>query len=236
MPNQKTPSSTDHIIQCPSFELPESPLLSQETCKAIQDYRNYIAELMEQLGSPNTDQAALSEQERFYQGDLYKRLKAQYLVDIEEGVIGGVLTETFVPSDGITEKNKSCVLIHLHGGGFCSGSRTNSRLEAMPVAMLGKIKIISVDYRMAPEHRYPAATDDVEAVYRELLKHYKPENIGMYGASSGAQLTAMTMVRLQEKNLPLPRAVGMIAGGATRIIGDSVEYVGSMLKPLWGWI
>ena len=118
MPNQKTPSSTDHIIQCPSFELPESPLLSQATYKAIQHYRNYTAKIIEQLGSQTEDEAALSEQERFYQGDIYKRLKAQYPVDIEEGVIGGILTETFVPFDGIAEKNKSSVLIHYTEVGF----------------------------------------------------------------------------------------------------------------------
>jgi alpha/beta hydrolase fold len=63
------------------------------------------------------------------------------------------------------------VLINLHGGGFLEGSRSVSHMESIPITAVAKIKVISVDYRQAPEYRFPAATQDVVAVYRQLLKN-----------------------------------------------------------------
>ncbi len=65
------------------------------------------------------------------------------------------------PKAGVAVEHTGHVLLNVHGGSFMYGSRINSRLEAVPIAALGKIKVISVDYRMAPEH------------------------IGLYGASAG---------------------------------------------------
>ena len=63
-------------------------------------------------------------------------------------------------------------------------------------------------YRLAPENPFPAAVDDVIAVYRELLKSYKPRSIGIFGTSAGAVLTCEVAVRLKELGLPLPAALG----------------------------
>ncbi len=67
-------------------------------------------------------------------------------------------------------------------------------------------------YRLAPEHPFPAAVDDTIAVYRELLKTYKPAHIGLYGTSAGAILTAEVAVRLKQLHLPLPGALGIFSG------------------------
>ena len=223
------------IIQCPAFELPESPLLREDSHVSLRNHRVRIAASLEDASKiGNTGDFRQWEKKLFNQSEAYKDIKNRYPADVETGLVGGVLTETFRPSEGIAQGNINRVLINLHGGGFCSGSCTNSRLESMPVAELGKIKVVSVDYRMAPEYKFPAATDDVVSVYDALLQDYTPEGIGFLGVSSGAQLTAMTLVRLQEQGLPLPGAVSMIAGGATRIIGDSVEIVGSILKAAAG--
>jgi acetyl esterase/lipase len=100
--------------------------------------------------------------------------------------------------------------MNIHGGGFRldSGSLT----ESIPIANLTQTRVVSVLYRLAPEHPFPAAVDDAVAVYRELLKTYEPRNIGLYGTSAGAILTGETAVRLHQLGLPLPAALGIFSG------------------------
>ena len=102
------------------------------------------------------------------------------------------------------------VLINVHGGGFNSDS--GSLVEGIPIANLSRTAVVSVYYRLAPEHPYPAAVDDTLAVYKELLKTYKPEDMGLFGTSAGAILTAEVAVRLRRDGLPLPAALGIFSG------------------------
>lgn len=140
-----------------------------------------------------------------------------YPVKVEETSTAGVRTDIITPLSA-PENNR--VLINLHGGGFNSDS--GSLIEGVPIANLAKIKVVSVYYRLAPENPFPAAVDDVVAVYRELLKTYKPHNIGIYGTSAGAILTAEVAVRLQQLGLPLPAALGLFSGLADfSRVGDS---------------
>src|SRR5207302_2400886 len=141
-------------------------------------------------------------------------------VNVEELNIAGVRTDTITPLS-MPESNRNRVLINLHGGGFNSDS--GSLIEGVPIANLAKIKVVSVYYRLAPENPFPAAVDDVVAVYRVLLKTYKPHNIGIYGTSAGAILTAEVTVRLQQLGLPLPAALGIFSGmGDFARPGDSM--------------
>ncbi len=101
--------------------------------------------------------------------------KKLFPVNIEEQTIGGVRCDVITPLE-TPAANKNRVLVNLHGGGFNSDS--GSLIEGDPIANLAKIKVVSVYYRLAPENPFPAAVDDVVAVYKELLKTYKPNNIG----------------------------------------------------------
>ena len=132
-------------------------------------------------------------------------------MNVEEPNIAGVRTDTITPLS-MPESNRNRVLINLHGGGFNSDS--GSLIEGVPIANLAKIKVVSVYYRLAPENPFPAAVDDVVAVYRELLKTYKPRNIGIFGTSAGAILTAEVTVRLNSWACP-PGALGIFSGLAT---------------------
>ncbi|MBV8968344.1 MAG: alpha/beta hydrolase fold domain-containing protein, partial [Verrucomicrobia bacterium] len=105
----------------------------------------------------------------------------------------------------------SRVLINLHGGGFRVDSGSLS--ETIPIANLTGTKVISVLYRLSPENEFPAAVNDVVAVYKALLKTYKAGNIGVYGTSAGAALTAEVAAELRKLNLPLPGVLGIFAGG-----------------------
>lgn len=132
-----------------------------------------------------------------------------YPVNVEEAIVGGVRTDSITPlSAPVAKRNR--VLINLHGGGFNSDS--GSLIEGVPIANLAQIKVVSVYYRLAPEHPFPAAVDDVVAVYRDLLKTYQPRNIGIFGTSAGAILTVEAAVRLKQLGLPLPGALGIFSG------------------------
>ncbi len=130
-----------------------------------------------------------------------------------------------VTPEAMPEANRDKVLLNLHGGGFNSDS--GSYTETIPIAGYAKIKVVAVLYRLAPEHPYPAAVDDSVAVYKELLKTYKPEHIAIYGTSAGAILTAEVAARLKQLDLPLPAALGIFSGmGDFARDGDSIALYG----------
>jgi acetyl esterase/lipase len=131
--------------------------------------------------------------------------KKFYPVKIDETKIAGARTDIITPLD-MPEANRGRVLINLHGGGFVSDS--GSLIEGIPIANLTKVKVVSVYYRLAPEHPFPAAVEDVVAVYRELLKYYNPVGIGIFGTSAGGILTCEVAVRLKQLGLPMPAALG----------------------------
>lgn len=142
-----------------------------------------------------------------------------YPANVEETTTAGVRTDIITPLT-MPDANRNRVLINLHGGGFNSDS--GSLIEGVPIANLAKTKVVSVYYRLAPENPFPAAVDDVVAVYKELLKTYKPGSIGVFGTSAGAILTAEVAVRLRQSGLPLPAALGIFSGlGDFSRVGDS---------------
>jgi monoterpene epsilon-lactone hydrolase len=143
-----------------------------------------------------------------------------YPVRVHEAVIAGVPVRVVLPMSMDASK-VGRVLINLHGGGFRvdSGSLT----ESVPIANLTGTKVISVLYRMAPEHPFPAAVDDAVAVYKDLLQSYQPGNIGIYGTSAGAILTAEVTAKLKQLGLPMPGATGVFSGmGDFSKAGDSM--------------
>jgi len=144
-----------------------------------------------------------------------------YDVTVRPETIGGVQTDVVVPAKGIAPRNRNRVLINLHGGAFAWGARYGGQAESIPVAALGRIEVITVDYREGPEYRFPAASEDVAAVYRELLKRYRPENIGIYGCSAGGILAAEAVAWFQAHDLPRPGAISMMCASAGEFDGDS---------------
>jgi len=177
-------------------------------------------------GCPNlfdTDDTASARQcvaDNYYETDLYKDSRAKHPVDMAVETIGGVYTEVWTPKDGIAPENEDKVLISIHGGGYTVGARYFAHTESMQVADFGKIKVVSPDYRMAPEHRHPAGVEDVIAVYRALLEDYEPHNIGIYGCSAGATLTAQVTAYLHYNEMPMPAAIGMFCLGAPMTVGN----------------
>jgi epsilon-lactone hydrolase len=150
-------------------------------------------------------------------GEVSKRL---YPANVVESTIAGVPVRVVTPLTMSREK-RDRVLINLHGGGFNSDS--GSLTESIPLANLTGTKVVAVLYRLAPEHPYPAGLDDAIAVYKEMLKTYKPKNIGIYGTSAGAILTAEVTAKIKQLGLPMPGATGVFSGmGDFSRAGDSI--------------
>ncbi|KAA6461227.1 alpha/beta hydrolase [Acidobacteria bacterium AB60] len=141
-------------------------------------------------------------------------------VTIEDRTIGGVPVHVVTPPD-IEPGSHDKILLNLHGGGFNSDS--GSYTESIPIASYAKMKTIAVLYRLAPEYPFPAAVDDSIAVYKELLKVYKPEHIIIYGTSAGAILTGEVAVKIKQLGMPLPAGLGIFSGmGDFARNGDSI--------------
>ncbi len=99
-------------------------------------------------------------------------------------------------------------------------------MESIPIASLGRIKVITVDYRQSPDHHFPAASEDVASVYRALLKDYPPASIGIYGCSVGGILTAESVAWFRAHGLPRPGAVGIFGGGGLAAMPGDSYYLG----------
>jgi epsilon-lactone hydrolase len=162
-------------------------------------------------------------------GEAYR---AEYPATVTSGVIGGVPVRIIMPPVVGTGKSDR-VLVNFHGGGFNSDS--GSLTETIPISNLTQTKVVSVLYRLAPEHPFPAAVEDTVAVYKELLKTYKPKNIALYGTSAGAILTAETAVKIKQLGLPMPGALGIFSGlGDFSQPGDSMAMYS--LRGLSGYL
>jgi len=219
--NQPTQGEPDGTLHIHELTIPPSSYWSPEFTKA---YAKMVAEMraaVEPQLDPHPARTApkaewdkfYTDQERGLSEPLQWDLK-HYPVDVVDTKIAGVHVGIITPKDGVAPENRRRVLIDLHGGGFVDFSGLSfGQLESIPVASLGKIKVVTVDYRQSPYYKYPAASEDVEAVYKHLLKQYKPEAIGIFGCSAGGFLTAQVVSWFQAKALPRPGAVGIFCAG-----------------------
>jgi monoterpene epsilon-lactone hydrolase len=167
------------------------------------------------------DVKALRAFQRKYPDEQLANMDKLYPVTITPQTISGVNVRIIVPKSGIASRNRHRVLINLHGGGFMWGAESEALVESIPFAATGRIKVITVDYRMAPEYAFPAASEDVAAVYTSLLKTYKPEDIGIYGCSAGGILAAEAVAWFAAHDLPRPGAIVSMCGTGAEFYGDS---------------
>ena len=145
-------------------------------------------------------------------------------VTVANDTVAGVPVRRITPLH-VPKANADKVLLDLHGGGFDSDS--GSFTETIPIAYYARVPVVAALYRLAPENPFPAAVDDAVAVYRQLLKTHKPEQIAIYGTSAGAILTGEVAVKLKQLSLPEPAALGIFSGfGDFARPGDSIHLYG----------
>lgn len=203
--NSRVVVDDDGTVHVPAQAVPMSSYLSPEA-------KAYVTQHLKDMQHPETV-AQDNGVPRFMKGYL-ERQKILFPVDREDTKIAGVHAYIYTPKAGVAEANRTRVLINLHGGGFSGCWPGCAELESIPIAALGKIRVISVDYREGPDYKFPAASEDVAAVYKEILKDHAPQSVGIYGCSAGGMLTAMSVAWFQKHDLPRPGAVGIFCAGA----------------------
>jgi acetyl esterase/lipase len=114
-----------------------------------------------------------------------------------------------IPSEWVAapESRPDRAILYLHGGGYVIGSLNTHRELASRIARATRARALVIDYRLAPEHPFPAAVEDAVAAYRWLLSiGIAPERIAIAGDSAGGGLTLATLLALRDAKLPLPAA------------------------------
>lgn len=127
--------------------------------------------------------------------------------------------------------DESRVIVYVHGGGYVIGSLDSYRDFCERLSRAAKAAVLVVNYRLAPEHPFPAAVDDSVAAYRWVLDQgIKPEHIAISGDSAGGALTLAIMFAARQEGLPLPACgvpispwIDLEHTGATFITMDPVE-------------
>ncbi len=142
-------------------------------------------------------------------------------VDIRHVNAGGVDAEWV----RLPKSDKSKVLVYLHGGAYFFGSPDTHRNLVWRLAAKAGCRVLCVNYRLAPEHPYPAAVEDAYAVYNWLLAQgFDPGSIAMAGDSAGGGLTFATLAKLRDEGVPLPScAVGLSPWTDLAVTGPSLR-------------
>jgi len=164
------------------------------------EQRENLEAILRQSAFP--DDADVNEQRRA----LRELLSAQPLpadVTVTVAELGGVPTAE-ITVDGIEPRH---VVLYFHGGVYVMGDAALAADLASQVGRRTDAKVISVDYRLAPEHPYPAAVDDAFAAYEAHLQDgTAPSDIAFAGESAGGGLAVATLVNARDHGLPLPAA------------------------------
>ena len=122
---------------------------------------------------------------------------------VEKTMVGDVPVFVLTP-EGVGEGPDEPIFLDIHGGALVMGGGDACAVLARQTAGMVRRKTWSVDYRMPPDHPYPAALDDCIAVYRSLLEQRPAERIIVGGGSAGGNLAAALMLRARDEGLPLP--------------------------------
>ena len=125
-------------------------------------------------------------------------------VAVEPVQVGGVAAEWTVTP----QADPARVVLFLHGGGYIAGSLLSHRHLVAEIGRQARARTLALDYRLAPEHPFPAALEDAVAAYRFLLAQgLAPERIALAGESAGGGLAVAALCRLRDAGIRLPGAV-----------------------------
>jgi monoterpene epsilon-lactone hydrolase len=140
--------------------------------------------------------------------DLARLFKLLGPVESVPVTLGSVPAEWLVPKQALA----SAILLYLHGGSYCAGSIASHRALAGNLARATGVRGLIIDYRLAPEHPFPAGIDDAAATYRALLATgFASDKIVVAGDSAGGGLSLALLLRLRDQGTAMPAAVACLS-------------------------
>lgn len=165
-----------------------------------------LNKVIERIKSQPQNLNASIEQRRAGMERISERVAADVIC--EKVNAGGVNAE-WISAPGATHDR---VILYLHGGGYVVGSINTHRAMVSRIARASDARALAIDYRLAPEHPFPAAVDDTLAAYRWLLAQgYKPNRIVIAGDSAGGGLTIAALLAIRDAKMPMPAAAVLIS-------------------------
>jgi len=192
IPGEMKPESDVRALQVEALELVSTAL--QNTIRLLRNWRGHTKVTVQGIREGMDSLAA--------------GMPVPKDVKVETVDAGGVPAE-WISTPGVNQHN---IIIHYHGGGFVAGSAKNTRVYLGRLSRASKARVLSVDYRLAPEHPYPAAVDDAFEAYKWFLSKKLPSSrIIIEGESAGGNLAAVTLIKARDAKLPLPLAAILIS-------------------------
>lgn len=173
-----------------------------------QAQREALDALLRQI--PHDDGATVAEQRARQRAAQERRFAADPLpsdVATTPGELGGIPVVTVRTPGG----DPTRAVLYLHGGAYALGAAALSVGLAQDVARRARAPVVSVDYRLAPEHPFPAALDDALDAYRALLQRAAPGEVAVVGESAGGGLAAAMLTSLGAANLPQPASAVLLS-------------------------
>ncbi len=165
---------------------------------------------------------------------------AGMLARLPEGVEASPVEAGGVAAEWVRRRGgaEAPVILYVHGGGYVSGSCRDHRAMVAKFVLGCEVGVLQYDYRLAPEHPFPAAVEDSVAVYRWLLEQgHSPSRVAVVGESAGGGLALALLLALKERGLPQPAAaVAMSPWTDLACTGDSYRTrAGVCLSPPGSW-
>jgi monoterpene epsilon-lactone hydrolase len=144
--------------------------------------------------------------------DLMSMIPVPADVDVEPTVAGGLTTSR--PAELLTPPGaeKGRAVLYLHGGAYVLGSPKSHRELAARIGRAARSAVVVLDYRLAPEHPFPAAVDDAFAAYRWILDSgTAPQHVAIAGDSAGGGLTVAMLLAARDAGAPMPGAAALLS-------------------------
>jgi monoterpene epsilon-lactone hydrolase len=169
--------------------------------KEFKDLLQFLETIPDRSGLPFPERRAEFERET-------SQMPVAQDVSFESLQVNGIPAEWVIPR-GAAENG---AILYLHGGGYTIGSIKTHRSMVSYLSKAAGMRALLIEYRLAPEHPFPAAVEDSVAAYRWLLgTGFEPAKIAIAGDSAGGGLTVATMVKLREESEPLPAAAACLS-------------------------
>jgi epsilon-lactone hydrolase len=130
---------------------------------------------------------------------------ANYPCEVVEHNVGDTTLYDILPTSMSGEDSQRAIY-YVHGGAFIHGSGICTAYMAQPLAAIAGLRVLSIDYRMPPDHPYPIGLEDALAGYRTVIERFSPEQLAVVGPSAGGGLAASLVLKVRDAGLPLPAA------------------------------